>query len=1264
MMNMRSCLSLICWGLLLAARASAAPSGAELLTVAEKSRFAATANYEETSAWVDQLCTNSPLARRLELGRSTEGRSIPLLILADPPVASVEQARSQPGKLVVLMLGNLHGGEVDGKEALCLLAREICQATNHPFLKDFILAIVPLYNPDGNERMAPDHRPNQDGPRNGMGIRANGQGLDLNRDLVKLEAPETRALVGFLNEWDPALVLDLHTTDGSFHRNLVTYVGPNVLAGSKPLAKYVRNDFLPAVRREVKRQAGFNSFVYGNFDASHAQWRSVAGLGRYASSYVGLRGRIGILLESYSHASYKKRVLGLRDFVRVLLAQAAAQKAVLQKNLAQARSEAMAGVPTEDGGTVPEAQSLVAIRSELAPAAKKAKIAGFVEELRDNRPVSTGRPQTYEVELWDRARPLLSVRRPFAYVFPGSQTNLAAHLQRHGIEVDVLREDLDLDLETYRIDAVARDPGAFQKHNLRRIEATARQTHRRVPAGSFVVRARQKLADLIVYLLEPQSEDGLAVWNFFDDGLQAQGDFPVQRLPQAIPLFTARTPSLTGPKPPARITYEGVFELGQAPNLAGSPAGGYRWLEDDRHFLLPREGRLRKVEAATGQTAVFYEAGPLAAALAKIPGLDSQAAQGLAGRAGDQLSPDHAATLLQYENDLYYARLDGSQARRLTATPEPEELATFSPDGRWVAFVRKNDLHVVEVASGTERALTTGATDLLLNGKADWIYFEEVFNRNYRAYWWSPDSRRIAFFQTDDSPLPTFTLVNDLPRNQVLERARYPRPGEPNPRVRLGVVNVAGGSPRFADLSDYDVEGHLLTAVGWWPDSSNLYCCVQDRAQTWLDFCSVSPAGGSVARLFRDQTKAWIEAPEKVVFGADGSFTLTSERSGWKHLYHYSRQGTLKKALTSGDWEVRHILHLDEPGQWLYFTGTRDNLIGENLYRVSLTNQAIERLTRAPGSHRIQISPRGGLFIDHWSGFESPAQVALRKTDGSLVRRLDLNPVPGLAEWVLGKRERASIPMADGFQVEAVWTLPPDFDARKKYPVWLMTYAGPQMPSIADAWSGSVWDQVLAAAGIIALHVDPRPASGKGAQSAWTAYKQLGVQELKDLEGAVAWFQKKGWVDGTRIGLSGYSYGGFMTAFALTHSKMFAAGIAGGSPTDWRDYDSIYTERYMQTPQNNPDGYQATSVVKAARNLHGRLLLVHGLLDDNVHPANSLKLIQALQQAGQQFDMMLYPDYRHGIGGGQYQRAQYDFILRTLGVSPGKTGPPAAPAGK
>ncbi len=312
---------------------------------------------------------------------------------------------------------------------------------------------------------------------------------------------------------------------------------------------------------------------------------------------------------------------------------------------------------------------------------------------------------------------------------------------------------------------------------------------------------------------------------------------------------------------------------------------------------------------------------------------------------------------------------------------------------------------------------------------------------------------------------------------------------------------------------------------------------------------------------------------------------------------------------------------------------TKDSHIAENIYRVRISDGRIERLTTGDGNHSASFNSTFSHFVDSYSDINTPAQQRLLAADGTLVRVINENAVPALAEYKLGKPEFLKVKTRDGFEMEAMMIKPPDFDPGKKYPVLQYTYAGPHAPSVRNAWGGSrgMWHQMLAQKGYIIWICDNRTASGKGQESTWQVYKRMGVHELRDIEDGVNYLKSLPYVDGDRIGLWGWSYGGFMTSYAMTHSTSFKAGIAGGIVADWRLYDSIYTERYMMTPQNNKAGYDETSVLKAARNLHGRILLIHGSMDDNVHMQNMVQLAYEFQKAGKQFDMMFYPTQRHGL---------------------------------
>ncbi len=1259
---------------LLTFAAGARAADAPLLTVAEKSNYQATSHYTDVVDFCQRLAKQSPIVRLGELGTSVEGRKLPLVILADPPVATPEEA-AKSGKLVVFVMANIHAGEVDGKEGVLMLARDLATAKDHPLLKNLVLVIAPIFNADGNERMTKTNRPQQVGPAEGAGVRVNAQGLDLNRDYVKLESPEVRALVRFFNRWDPAIVVDCHTTDGSFHRYLITYEGGRCPAGDSRLTAFVRDEALPDIGRRLEKRSGYHSYFYGNFSPDRSRWETVPATPRYGTHYVGLRNRIAILTESYSHASYKDRVLASRDFVRSICEYAAANRDKIEKLLAEVRRDAIRA------GKNPKEDDRIVLRQKAAPVGRPHQLFGYIEERKDGRRFATAQPREYELTYWGGTEPTLSVRRPYAYLFPAALDKVVEDLQRHGITVEELREDIELNVEAYHVDKVHR-ARAFQKHALVSLDATPRKESRRVPAGTILVRTGQALGPLAAYLLEPQSEDGLVTWNFFDAVLQEGQDFPVLRLPAPAALTAGRVrPLAEGRARNKPITFHAAYGSGRPLDFSGTPVTGLVWLDDGEHFLQVKDGRLYRVDAVSGRCQPHYDPDRLARGLAKLPTIGPQTARSLArslsARSPMQslplrLNPQHSGALFVHDGDLYFARLDGTGAVRLTKTPGTKEWPTFSPNGQFVAFVRGGNLYVVDVATQTERALTTDGGGLVLDGKADWVYGEEIFNRRHQAYWWSPDSSRIAFLRFDDTGVRQVTLVEQATAGLETETESYPKAGERNPTVRLGVVTVGGGPVGWVRTNDYPGADTLLIRAEWTPDSQHVYFYVQDRTQTWLDVCRAPREGGDATRLLRDTTRAWVDDPGEAIFLKDGSFLLTSERTGWRHLYHFAPDGKLLGPVTSGAWEVTALHRVDEESGWIYFSATSGDDISPNLYRVRLPplspvlgGEGRKRLTHGAGEHRVSIAPKAKLFIDTWSNATTPTQVRLYRTDGTLARTLDTNPVYAREEYRFGSYERVHIKTPDGFVLEGSLLKPPDFDARRRYPVWFQTYGGPHAPVVHDVWAGGrVADEVKAQLGFVVFRCDPRSASSKGIGATWTAYRRLGVGELADVETAIRWLTAQPYIDGTRVGMSGHSYGGFMTAYALTHSKLFAAGIAGAPVTDWRNYDSIYTERYMRTPQDNPDGYRETSVVRAASHLHGKLLLLHGLMDDNVHLQNSVQLIEALQRADRDFEVMFYPRARHGIRGRHYQRLLIDFMVRALHPEQAGTGTERTTAAK
>jgi hypothetical protein len=492
----------------------------EPLTVAEKSDYKATSKHSEVLEFCEALAAKSPVVRFTDMGTSTDGKKLPLLILADPPISTPAEAKAS-GKLVAYVQANIHAGEVDGKEGLLMLARDIALGKDRALLKDLVLLFCPDFNPDGNDKIDPNNRRSQNGPI-GVGVRPNGEGFDLNRDFVKLETPEVRAFVRIMNAWDPALVIDCHTTNGSYHQYTLTYDGPRHPNTGESLVEAIRDKMLPEVGRMLEKATGYKSFVYGNFSRDRTKWETYGHTPRYSTQYVGMRGRIGILSESYSYAPYKDRIIASREFVRAWLEYLAAHKDEIRKLLAE----------NDQGKEI--------VTRTTSAALHKTTALGYEEKRNENgRPEPVlDKPKQFELELMTKVEPKEKVVKPYAYLIMPDDKSAIETLQRHGIVVEELARDSDVPCVALTIEKIEKAPRAFQKHNeVTLTMAPPSKAHsRKVPAGTCVVRTSQPLGVFASYLLEPRSEDGLTTWNFFDSGLAENREFPVLRVVSRVEL--------------------------------------------------------------------------------------------------------------------------------------------------------------------------------------------------------------------------------------------------------------------------------------------------------------------------------------------------------------------------------------------------------------------------------------------------------------------------------------------------------------------------------------------------------------------------------------------------------------------------------------------------------------------------------------------------------------------------------------------------------
>ncbi|MFZ6863002.1 DPP IV N-terminal domain-containing protein [Undibacterium sp. Ji67W] len=639
-------------------------------------------------------------------------------------------------------------------------------------------------------------------------------------------------------------------------------------------------------------------------------------------------------------------------------------------------------------------------------------------------------------------------------------------------------------------------------------------------------------------------------------------------------------------------------------------------------------------------------------AILKKAGINDKEALSLAEQLGPQIKPEVNAYLFTNKNDLWLLDLKNAKARELTHSPEiRKDEATLSPDAKSVAYLKENDLYVTDIASATERRLTTGGSDTNLNGRLDWVYMEEIYGRGVmRAFWWSPDSNKLALLNFDESKVPVYTLSGDHVQPAQTTRTHYPKAGDPNPVVKLGVVDL-NGKLTWSE-SPYQDKETLIVQVGWTPDG-RLLSAWQDRVQTWLDLRLYDESLEQSKVIVHESSPAWTERLPLPVFLRDGGFVWESDRTGHRHFYRYDKSYQLQTAITKGDWDVRVAYGIDEEHDRILFSANERNPIGNDVYVANLDGSDLHRLSTEPGSHAVRWNNNYTQFLDSWSSYKQTPKQALFDDAGTQLKLVDDAGMPAsMKAFRLATVKQQQIMSRDGFPMESLLYLPPDFDATKKYPVYQHLYGGPMAPTVVDRWSNDMYYHFLAQQGYIVWILDNRSASNKGIASAWPIHKKLGQLELQDQLDGLAWLRQQGWADMDRISLDGWSYGGYFTSYALTHSDAWKVGFVGAPVTDWRLYDSVYTERYMGLPQDNPEGYDNSSVQKAAKNLHGKILLMHGTMDDNVHPQNTIMLINELIKNGKDYSLQLYPGQAHGPRGDwmiwSLQKNKWEFLKNNL----------------
>ena len=614
--------------------------------------------------------------------------------------------------------------------------------------------------------------------------------------------------------------------------------------------------------------------------------------------------------------------------------------------------------------------------------------------------------------------------------------------------------------------------------------------------------------------------------------------------------------------------------------------------------------------------------------------------QGTSLSIGDIVSPDMKSAIFVKQNDLFYFAIGDKELRRLTNDKDTEINARFSPDGRKVAYTKKMDLYVFDIEANKEIRLTSDATDKIYNGYASWVYMEEILGRasRYAAFWWSPDGNKIAYLRTDDNPVPIFTL-NRLDEadgiHGLIEATPYPKAGDPNPKVKMGIADIATAQTAWVK-TDYNVDQYIAWPF-WTPDGKKLAIQVLNRDQNDLKIILADPVTGDFTQIYNESRKTWVEFYETTYVMENGSgFILKSYKNDWENLYYYGWDGQLIAQLTNLNFRVTGIERVDETAKVVYFTATGIESTDSHTFRVGLDGKNLLQITKGEGIHNLSISPKGTYFIDTWTSISSPGSIVAYNKSGKLLKEIYKFEQPVFDASKNSKAEMVRILTSDGlFNMPAIITYPVNFDPAKKYPVIFAIYGGPDSKNVANRWQGYTpsWNSQN---GIITFTVDHRGSGQFGKKGLDYLYRCLGKWEILDYADAVKWLRTKPFVDDTRMGMTGTSYGGYMTCLALTKgADYWTHGVAGMSVTDYRLYDNIYTERFMDTPQDNPGGYKDGSALTFVKNYKGKLYLYHGEMDDNVHMQNSIYLISRLQDEGKKFEFMIYPGGRHGWGGAK-----------------------------
>lgn len=664
--------------------------------------------------------------------------------------------------------------------------------------------------------------------------------------------------------------------------------------------------------------------------------------------------------------------------------------------------------------------------------------------------------------------------------------------------------------------------------------------------------------------------------------------------------------------------------------IQNSQPSGIYWT-DDSHFTMMKNGNKIVVDAKTGE---------------------EQAAP-----ASVESSPfANAISVYVKGKDVYIKQ--NNKEEQLTSDSAREENPTISPDQKMVAYTKKNDLYVADIASKKEMRLTNDGSEVILNGYASWVYMEEILGRasQYQAFWWSPDSKRLAFFRSDESRVPEFTMTDAPGLHGIINSLRYPKVGDPNPEVKVGIIEISTQQTIWADFNEK--EDQYFGLPYWMPDGKSLLVQWMNRKQNELKIWQVEPVTGAKNLFLAETQKTWINLDDegrRITFLKNSKgFIYRSDASGFDHLYLYDMNGKLTNAITKGKYTVTDVHFIDENKKVIYYSARKENSARKDLYCVSFNGKEPQRLTFGEYHHQnINLSTAGSYFITTYGNSTTPNKMTLVSNKGKQLKELFDAKGTQFDSVILAKTELIRVMSEDSlYALPMKITWPLNMEKGKKYPVLISIYGGPNAGTVMDNWVLNGSQQWYAKEGLIQVAMDHRASGHFGKEGVDYMYHNLGYWEMKDYGTMVKWLIANGQADPTKICITGFSYGGYMSCYALTYgSDVFTHAMAGGSVIDWTLYDSHYTERYMGTPADNAAGYKSSSVLTHADKYKGKLQIVHGIVDENVHMQNSIQLISKLQDLKKDFEFMPYSGGRHGWGGNKwlhYQNLKTKFIYQHL----------------